>query len=265
MASLSSPTKQDIFFLTLFPILSAVLSLNFKTNFLLSSLLFFGTPSLYLSAKNPRIVLKTSIFSLLFSVPFTFIFDYLLVMDNAWHIVTTMFPYRLFSIVALEQFVFSFTCVYFIISSYECFFDRKNRYTKNRPLPQLMRIFAIVILLVVFLMVGLIMTNPSVLIIPYAYMILGVTVCIIPVSIFLRRYPHLFIRFAKITIYFLLLALLVEYVGLSLNHWTFPGQNYLSKLNYFGFNLPIEEFIFYFVVSTPGILSYYEFFDDDRK
>ncbi len=257
--------KQDLLILIIFPVLSTAISLALKTNFLVTSLLFFAVPSLYFAARNPRIFLKTSIFSLIFSVPITFIFDYLLVVDNAWHIVTTVFPYRLFNVVALEQFVFSFFCIYFMISVYEQFFDRKNRYSKNKPLPQLMRIFAAVTFLIVSIIIGLIFTKPSLLIIPYAYTILGVTICAIPAVMFLHRYPHLFIRFVKIAIYFLLLALLVEYVGLKLNHWNFPGQNYLSKINFFGFSIPLEEFLFYFVLSTPGVLSYYEFFDDDRK
>ena len=72
-------------------------------------------------------------------------------------------------------------------------------------------------------------------------------------------------RFIKVTAYFLVLALLVEYVGLRLDHWNFPGLHYIWKINYLGHHIPIEELLFYFILSTPGILSYYEFLDDDRR
>lgn len=257
--------KLDIFLLTALPLLSTLLSIIFKTTLFVSCLLFFGIPSLYLTYRNPRIALKTCIFALIFSLPLTFIFDYLLVMDKAWYIVSSILPSRLFGVVAVEQFVFGTLCIYFIIYFYESFFDRKNTLKRDRPLPKLLLIFALGAFAIVSLMILMIFVNSPTIVIPYAYAFLGITIGVVPLIIFLYHFPHLISRFLKVTVYFLLTALLVEYVGLTLNQWIFPGVHYLWKINYLGFPIPIEELFFYFVLSTPGVLVYYEFFDDDRK
>jgi len=247
------------------PLFSFVIALVFRTNFLLSILLFFGLPSLYLSIRNPRTITKTSIFSFLLSIPATFIFDYLLVRDNAWYIVSTIFPFRLFQVVVLEQFIFSFLWILFIITIYESFFDRKIPFQKKRLISKSMLIFGLTAVIAVFMLIGVIFINPQITIISYSYAFLGTVFFIIPLLLFLWYFPHLFRRFMAITIYFFLFSLLVEFAGLNLNYWIFPGSHYLWTIRYFGVRIPIEEVLFYFVVSTPGILAYYEYLDDDRK
>lgn len=148
---------------------------------------------------------------------------------------------------------------------YESFFDRKISFKRDYVLPKLLLMFALGTFTIVSLMLLLIFMNSPLIVIPYAYAFLGISIGVIPLVIFLYHFPHLINRFSKVTVYFLLIALLVEYVGLTLNQWIFPGDNYLWKINYLGFQIPIEELLFYFVLSTPGVLVYYEFFDDDRK
>lgn len=257
--------KLDLFLLIAFPILSSILSIIFKTNLFISCLLFFGVPSIYLTFRNPRIAFKTGVFALIFSLPLTFIFDYLLVLDKAWYIVSSIFPFRLFGVVAIEQFVFGSLCIYLMIYFYESFFDRKISFKRDRILPKLLLIFALGAFAVVSIILLLIFMNSPLIVIPYAYAFLGLTIGVIPLVLFLYHFPHLISRFSKVTVYFLLTALLVEYVGLTLNQWIFPGVHYLWKINYLGFPIPIEELLFYFILSTPGVLVYYEFFDDDRK
>jgi len=254
-----------LLFLLIFPIISITLSLIFQVNFITSVILFFGLPSLYLSIKNPRIIIKTSIFSFLFSVPLTFIFDYLLVQDNAWYIVQTIFPFRLLGVVAIEQFTFSFLWIFFVISMYENFFDRKTVLKRERIISRPMLLFGLLAILASFILMGLILVGSPAIVVPFAYAIFGLIVGIIPISLFLLHFPGFFLRFIKITIYFFLLSLLVEYVGLNLNQWTFPGQHYLWKIESLGFSFPIEEVVFYFILSTPGLLVYYEYLDDDRR
>jgi hypothetical protein len=58
---------------------------------------------------------------------------------------------------------------------------------------------------------------------------------------------------------------MVEYIGLKLGHWNFPGEHFIGFANFFGFVIPYEEILFYFILFAPGVLVYYEFFDDDCK
>jgi hypothetical protein len=107
--------------------------------------------------------------------------------------------------------------------------------------------------------------SPTFLKIDYSYLALGTIFGIIPLSIFLFKFPNFSVRFSKATLYFLFLAFVIEYVGLKLNHWTFPGTHFIGMASFFGFLIPYEEIMIYFVLSTPAVLSYYEFFDDDRR
>ena len=128
-----------------------------------------------------------------------------------------------------------------------------------------MLIFTLFISLFTLVMITLIFKDASLVVIPYAYVILGVTVGLVPLLLFLRHFPHFYLRFLLITLYFIFVSILVEYAGLELNQWTFPGSHYLWQFNFFGYRIPVEEFIFYFVLSTPAFLAYYEYLDDDRK
>lgn len=247
------------------PLFSFVLILIFRLNFLVSTLLFFGLPSLYLSIKNPQTFLKTSIFSFLFSVPLTFILDYLLVKDNAWYIVSSSFPSRLFGTVALDQFFWTFLCIYFIISTYEYFFDRKSPRRKDFLVSKSTLVFGLSLFFLAFLLIGAILTKTQIPPLPYAYGFFGIVIIIIPLILFLSHFPLFFFRFLKITLYFFILSLLVEYAGTSLNQWVFPGSHYLFTVPYFGVNIPFEEVLFYFILSAPALLTYYEYLDDDRK
>ena len=57
--------KLDIVLLVVFPTLSVVLSLTLHANYLVSTLLFFGLPCVYLSFRTPKRISKTLIFSLI--------------------------------------------------------------------------------------------------------------------------------------------------------------------------------------------------------
>ena len=79
----TKPRKIDIVLMILLPIVAAALTLIFRTNFLISTLLFFGLPALYLSLRKPEIVPRSLIFTALFSIPLSIVIDYLAVMDKS--------------------------------------------------------------------------------------------------------------------------------------------------------------------------------------
>ena len=266
----------DLALLLVIATLATLFSLFFRASFFVSTLLFFGFPSLYLSFKNRKAVKKSALFAFLISFPLTFIFDYLISVDRGWYIVGTLLNFRLFGIVAVEQFVWSFFWINYIILFYEYFLNRHKKKSffyyllslfkkKGGVVSKRMEFLSLFLFIVFLAFVSLVFINPLFLRIGYAYFWLGLVFGIIPLSIFLIKFPNFLLRFSKITAYFFVLAVIVEYVGLKLNHWTFPGNHYLGILNFFGFKIPFEEVFLYFLVSTPAILAYYEFFDDDRK
>src|SRR5690348_16338299 len=100
--------KVDIAVLIILTFVASAIALLLRVNFFTSTLLVFGAPALYLSLKNPKSIRKVSIFSLLISVPFSFFVDYMITRDNGWLIISSLFSYRVFGIVALEQFIWGF-------------------------------------------------------------------------------------------------------------------------------------------------------------
>ncbi len=114
----------DIFLLIFFPIISVSLSLFLKTNFLTSTLLFFGLPSLWLSIRTPKQIKKTFLFALIFSIPLGIFIDYIATVDDSWFVPLTIFPFRLFNIVPIEDLLWGFFLVYSIVIFYEHFLDK---------------------------------------------------------------------------------------------------------------------------------------------
>lgn len=259
----------DLIILVFIPLISGFVVIYFRLNFLLSTISFFCPPIALLLLKNKFNLKKIFIFSLLFSFPVAFIFDYLVSLDYGWIMTETSFSYRLLDVIVLEQFLWGFFCTLYLILFYEHFFDKREKYFlfryffKNRN--KEFEYFSILMFSIVLLVIFLSFTRPDILKIDYSYILLGVIFGVIPLSLFLVKFPNFFYRFTGITLYFLFLAVIIEYAGLEVGHWVFPGQHYIGKINFFGNLIPLEEILIYFIVSPPAVLSYYEYLYDDRK
>jgi hypothetical protein len=119
--------------------------------------------------------------------------------------------------------------------------------------------------MLLFVFVATVLTNPSLLVIPYAYFWLGVVFAVVPSLTILSVFPRLLSKFVRTAAYFFLLALLFELTALHLHQWTFLGTQFIGWMEIFGFRFPFEEFFYWFVMGAISLLSYYEFFDDDQK
>jgi hypothetical protein len=97
--------KLEILLLILFPVLSVILSLVIKANFLVSTLFFFGLPAIWLSSRTKMAIKKTVLFSFIFSIPLAIIVDYRAILDKSWYVPTTVFPFRLLDIIPIENLI----------------------------------------------------------------------------------------------------------------------------------------------------------------
>lgn len=253
--------KVDVFLMVLFPVIATIITLIFKTNLFVSTLLFFGIPPLYLIKKRPKILLRALPFIIIFALPFTFMIDYLGVKDGSWYVPYTVFGLRLFGVVAIEDLVWTAVLVLFGITFYEFFLDftpkkdfinQRLRYWK----------FPLILLLIFFLFFFF---APNFLEVQYLYLKTGIVLIFLPLILFLLFYPKFLIRFVKATIYFFPVCLLFELTGLYMNQWTFPGQNFIGFIELFGLKFPFEEFFFFIIFGAGFLLSFYEFFADDRQ
>ncbi|OGY89760.1 MAG: hypothetical protein A2927_03360 [Candidatus Komeilibacteria bacterium RIFCSPLOWO2_01_FULL_45_10] len=268
--------KIDLAILILFPVIIAVMAAILKTNFLISTLLFFGLPSAWLIFRYPRATKKSFLFAILFTLPLVAIVDYIMVVSRGWLIVSSIFSQRFLGVVAWEQFIWGVLFVFFLLMFYEYFLDRPEKKSIfemlkiSRPdvhqlVRRAMQDFTWLLFFLFSLFIIAFLTEPNFLKIHYPYLIIGTIIVLLPLSLFLFKFPNFWLRFLKATCYFAYLAVVVEYIGVKLNHWIFPGQEYLSVLPFFNFLIPFEEYFFYIILSAAGILTYYEFFDDDKK
>lgn len=253
--------KLDIFLLVAFPITAVTISLTFNVNFLTSILLFYGLPSLWFSLRTPSKVKRTLIFTSLLSIPFGIIMDYLGTIDNSWFITHTVFPFRLFGVVPFEDLIWGFFLTYSTIIFYEHFLDKGKHNLIDKRMKYILWP-AYTALLIFFIVL---FSKPELLIVRYAYLWIGVVIIFLPSITFLSFFPRLLSKYVKTASYFFLLALLFEITALQLNQWSFPGRNFIGWVEMFGYRFPFEEFFFWFIMATIGGLSYYEFFDDDRR
>lgn len=253
--------KIDIFLLIFLPIFAAGVSLLVKANFLTSTLLFFGLPSLWLSYRTPQRISKTLLFSGIFSIPLGIIIDYIAALDGAWYVPTTIFPFRLLGVIPIEDIIWGFFLVYTIVIFYEHFLDKG----KHELIDKKMKYFILPAILVLIIFFLLYFINPDLLRIKYAYLILGVVLILLPSITFLSFFPKLISKYTKTACYFFILAFMFELTGLQLNQWTFPGQNFIGWVEILGHRFPFEEFFFWFIMVAIAILSYFEFFDDTRS
>ena len=225
-------------------------------------MLFFGLPSLWLSIRTNHRVVKTAIFSFIWAIPLTFFADYIATINGAWLVPQTVFPVRLFGIIPIEDFVWMFLAAYSVLIFYEHFLDKGKHELVDKRIKYLL--WPWILLAIIF--VSILFASPELLKIKYAYFYLGLIFIFLPAVTFLSFFPRLLSKYVKTASYFFVLGILFELTGLHLNNWSFPKDGYfIGWVELFGYRFPFEEFLFWFVIGAISVLSYYEFFDDDRK
>lgn len=253
--------KLDIFLLILFPIIATSTTLVLRLNYFWAILLFFGLPAFWLSLRTQKMIVRTALFSVAFTIPFAIVMNYLAVQDSSWYVPITIFPFRLLGDLPIEDIILGFLLTYAVVICYEHFLDKGKYNLIDRKMKYFVWPFAL--LLIVFF--ALFVIHPEFLKIKYSYFWIGTVFLVLPIISTLSFFPKLLSKYLKVGAYFAILLAIFEYTGLTLNHWIFPGKNFLGWIPYFGYQIPVEEFIFWIILSVIGILSYYEFFDDDGR
>lgn len=253
--------KIDIFLLIIFPIIATSATLLLKLNYFWAIILFFGLPAVWLSIRTSKMITRTAIFSVAFTIPFAIVMNYVAVQDSSWYVPTTIFPFRLLGDLPIEDIILGFLLTYAVVICYEHFLDKGKHNLIDRKMKYFVWPFAL--LLIAFS--ALFVTHPEFLKIKYAYFWIGTIFLLVPIITTLSIFPRLLSKYLKVGTYFAILLAIFEYTGISLNQWIFPGKNFIGWISYFGYKIPFEEFVFWIILSVIGILSYYEFFDDDCK
>jgi hypothetical protein len=107
---------------------------------------------------------------------------------------------------------------------------------------------------------------PQLFSIQYFYLVCGVFTVLIPITLFLMKYPGLRSKFVVTGSYFFYLGLVYEFTALARYWWFFPSDSkYLGIVSVFGVSFPLEELLFSLMLYSVAVVAWYEFFDDDRQ
>jgi hypothetical protein len=236
--------------------LSLIPILLFNLKFFAVAILLFGLPSAYLLISKPRPIRRILTASIFGGIIFSFIFDFLAVLNNAWgwDSAQFVFPYKILGIVSLDEIIWLFLWVSFIVIFYEHFLEhaRKDRICHNfkfSAAPLLLVLAAVIIMQAFY---------PELLVFGYAYFALCIVTLPFLIYTGIKR-PMLLGKFFKAAIFFIPLYLIVEAIALSHGQWFFHGQ-YIGQVQLGSFMFPFEELFFWILLSSTIVLSYYEIF-----
>lgn len=254
--------KLDLIFLIVYPIIATGLSLAFRTNVLMSVILFLALPSLYLSLKAPKCVARSALFSVSILL-FFIVMDFISYKTHQWVVPQTVFPFRLFGEIPLEDLLWAFFLTHYTIMFYEYFlhkhFKQKFWYPK-------MKYWVALSLLIPAFMFLITLTYPKFIHFKYFYATWGVLGILLPVILVELKFPKLIARYIKAGMYFFYVTFLYEMTALTLGWWYFPKETqFIGLVNIWGRVLPLEEFILWLMLLAMATLTWFEYFDDNNK
>jgi len=251
----------DTLILFTFPFLASFLSIIFNLPGFYSIFLFLGFPSLYLTFRSHKNVTRIALFSLLFTIPVTLVFDYIMQVSLVWK-VATIYNFKAFGVVPIEQFVWGFLYMYLSAMYYKYFLDKKTKRhvgfrDKFLAIGFLGWLFGMAAVILILLNFGIV--------VPYLYIVLGVLFFIAQFIIFFKLHPQLAHKILRTVPYNFVVALIFEITALYLQQWSWPGNTYIGWVEFLSLRFPLEEFIFYLILGSAVVLMYFELLADDLE
>jgi hypothetical protein len=242
--------RQDIIFLGALLVIAPLLTALHHGTFLSTICIYMVVPAIYFSCRSPSSVKKAFLMGLP-AIPLTLVFDYIAYANNAWT-VQTVFPFRIFTYIPVEDFLFTFLLAYAVVVARDTLTG-----SSSRPNYRRYKLFwAITAALTILFFVAYLWAQSS-LIIPYPYFMIVLIFFIIPTGLGFWWFPPLRKFLLAAILYNIALFLPWEFFALHYGIWTFPGQ-YIGFVSLFGFRFPWEEFLMFSVLGITTLTVAYE-------
>lgn len=252
--------KIDLLVVTLILGITATISYILDVKPLIAGLLYLLIPSIYLILREKKNFLKIFWATIIFGSIGTFIVDVVAVFNEAYVVQRITFPLKIFGFYPIIDHLIVYSLMaMFVVIFYEHFLDdeKNRRISKNLIWALTPALVILTSILVIYFI------NPSILKIPYFYLVVGI-ICIIPAFIITLSKPRFLEKFLKVAAFFFIVWFVFELIGLKGEGWFFPGQ-YIGRVEIAGVQFPFEELFFWMMLYAATIVSYYEFFIDDKK
>ncbi len=255
------PNKKIDFLVVLILLgVTALISLILSLKPLMVLLSYLLTSSIYLTFREKKNFKKIFLAVIIFGIIFGLGFDFVVTFNNGWTVSGLVFPFRLFGFYPLIDDILGFMLMaLFIVVFYEHFIDdeKNKKISKNLKWALIIPIIALALIFIIYFI------NSNLLKIPYAYLIGGLAAIFFPIVFGLSK-PKFIVKFLKTAGFFFIIWFVLELVCLKNGGWTFPGE-YMGMVKIFGLRFPLEELFFWMMCYAVTIVSYYEFFIDDKQ
>lgn len=251
--------KLDLIIVFAIFILSALISIIFNLKPLTGGLLSLLIPSIYLMLREKKNFWKIFWGVFIFGVIIGFSFDFIVTLNQGWVVTRIVLPWKFFEILPIDNVIGWALMTLFILVFYEHFLDDE----KNKKISKNLKWALIPFSTLLFLLLVLYIINPSLLKLPYIYLLGGSMAIIFPIALTLSKARFLE-KFLKLGVFFFVVWFTLELVCLKNQGWIFPGQ-YIGQINILGLIFPFEELFFWMMFYSTTVVSYYEVFIDDRK
>lgn len=256
--------KTSLILLFLWPILASIISFLITANFFVSTILFLGTPAIFLSFLNKKHIKKLAVFSLIFAIPICLVVDYIMEATGSWYVPYSIFgSFRLFGFVTIDLVLWGILEAYLILMFYETFLDKL--FAPKLYYPNLKYLF-IIFYIALGVFVLLYMLNPTILQINFFYLKMGIILAVFPIAGTLLKFPKFWNRFLNIAVYFFIFNFIYEVTAVKLGQWSFPAEHQLVGIvQFMGARFAFEELLFWMMLTAMAVVAFYEVFDDDQK
>ena len=256
-------TKQktfDLIFLVVIDLFAVIVSFAIKANFLTSTFLFLGLPSIYLLLKETAHLKKILLASISSGLLLGFCFDFIAELNKSWSWNGGLVFGKILGVVQIDVMIWFFLWVLHIFLFYEHFVDKRKMRANFSPLG--IKVFGVSILTVILLII-VYKLHPNILYFSKAYLVLCAVISIIFILIAHTK-PKLVWHTFPIVIYFAFVYITHEVTALWLRQWSFPGD-YVGMVHILGVSFPTEELIFWIILSSLMGAVFYELNFDNRE
>jgi len=251
--------KFDLLVVLIFLGIVVVIALIFNLKPLIFGTFYLLFGSIYLILREKKNFLKIFLAVVVFGFLYGFVFDFVETYNKAWTITRLVFPWKALGILPLDDILGFILMTLFIVVFYEHFLDdeKNRRISKNLKWSLIpIAVGSIPILVAYFVDLNLLR-------IPYVYLVGGILAIIFPFAFSLYK-PRFLEKFLKLAAFFFIVWFVLELVALETGGWVFAGE-YIGTVEILGLVFPFEELFFWMFWYAAAVVSYYEFFIDDKK